>query len=249
MRRLLPLLALLLLLPCLAGTPAAAQDSLSDAQKADVETLVRSLLRDHPEIVVEALQAYESKRRQAQADARQDAVTQVVERTKGADFAPVLGNPNGDVTIVEFFDYQCGYCKRLAGPLRSLVEQDGDIRLVMLEFPILGPESLVAAKAALAARRQGLYAPFHWALIGRRGTPDEAALREVADQVGLDWDRLQRDMRDPAIEKSLSEYYALAEALQVSGTPSLVIGDQFYPGALPLAELKTAVEKARKAKS
>jgi protein-disulfide isomerase len=129
--------------------------------------------------------------------------------------------------------------------LQETVEQDGGIRLVMKEFPILGPASIVAAKAALAAQRQDLYEEFHWALMQNKGSLDEAVIYAVAADVGLDVERLKADMADPAIDERLAENYALAEKLGIGGTPAFVIGEELVPGALPTEQLRHLVERAR----
>ncbi len=158
---------------------------------------------------------------------------------------PVLGNPDGDVTIVEFFDYQCGYCKTMTGPLMELVRDDGRIRLVLKEFPILGPESALAARASLAAGRQGKYEPFHMALMGLRGRLNEGAIWQVAAETGLDLDRLRKDMAAPEITAVIEANYRLAQALGIEGTPAFAIGNALVPGAAPREHLAGLVQKAR----
>ncbi len=157
----------------------------------------------------------------------------------------MLGNPDGDVTIVEFFDYQCGYCKTMAGPMRDLVKTDGKVRWVLKEFPILGPESMVAARASLAAHRQGKYETFHFTLMGLRGRLSEAAIWQAAAEAGLDIARLRQDMADPAIEALINTNYQLAQALQIEGTPAFAIGGTLVPGAAPKEHLSELVRRAR----
>ena len=159
--------------------------------------------------------------------------------------SPVVGNPDGDVVIVEFFDYRCPYCVRVAEGLRETVEDDGNIRLVMKEFPILGPESMLASRMALAAVQQDKYEDLHWALMEvSSGLNEETAFR-VAEQVGLDIDQLRRDMEAPEIDEMLQRNYDLAQALQVNGTPAFVVGDEIVRGALDMRSLRQIVARTR----
>jgi protein-disulfide isomerase len=157
----------------------------------------------------------------------------------------VLGNRNGDVTVVEFFDYRCPYCKRAAPVLDEVIKADGRVRRVMKEFPILGPDSVIASRAALAARAQGKYEELHRALIGARGQLDESAVMAAAKGVGLDLDRLRRDMRSTEIDGIIRRNRELAESLEITGTPAFVIGDAFLPGAADAATFRSLIQKAR----
>ena len=159
--------------------------------------------------------------------------------------SPVSGNPKGDVTLVEFFDYQCGYCKRSLKPVRDLLETDRQLRIVWKEFPILGPVSRFAARAAMASENQGRYLEFHVAVMGSRGKLTEDRVMTLAGSVGLDVQRLRRDMDDPAIEEYLDETIRLAQVLGIRGTPAFVIGDTLVPGVVGDARLKELIAKAR----
>lgn len=237
------LLAGLLAGQLLAPPPAAAQASSTEREK--IEAVIRDYLLANPEIVMEALEELD-RRAEAQANAdRARALSESRAELEEDPDAPVLGNPEGDVVVVEFFDYQCGYCKQVAEPLRRLLEEDSGVRLVMKEFPILGPASLQGARAALAAARQGLYEEFHWALMDHRGQLSEARVLEIAEASGLDLERLRADMRDPAIEAKLRNNYRLAERLDIRGTPAFVVGDTLLPGAVPLERLRQIVAEVR----
>ncbi|NQW10214.1 MAG: DsbA family protein [Alphaproteobacteria bacterium] len=158
---------------------------------------------------------------------------------------PTIGNPDGDVTIVEFFDYQCGYCKSVMEPLMELVAKDGNIRLVLKEFPILGPASQVAARASLAAAKQGKYDVFHLDLMRLRGRLTEGAIYQVAREAGLDLDILKADMASPAIQAQIQKTYQLAQALQIQGTPAFTIGERLIPGAISQEQMVELVAKVR----
>jgi protein-disulfide isomerase len=158
---------------------------------------------------------------------------------------PVGGNPHGDVTIVEFFDYRCPYCKQVQPALQALLEQDHKLRFIYKEMPILGPASVVAARAALAAQRQGKYEAFHAAMMGTKGQITEDTIERVAASVGLDVDWLKQDMAAPDIMQALRANVALANALNIHGTPGFIIGNRIVAGALDLDTLKNMIAAAR----
>ena len=159
---------------------------------------------------------------------------------------PVGGNPKGDVTIVEFFDYRCPYCKQVKPIVEQVLSQDRNVRVVYKEFPILGRESVYASRAALASQKQGKYLAYHHALMASRGQLTEETVLAVARSSGLDVEKLKRDMEDPAIEKVIADNRGLAERIGIRGTPAFIIGDQLAPGAVDTGSLKTMIDKARK---
>ena len=230
------------------SAPVSAQQSpaLTPAQADAVRALVRDYILQNPEIISEAVRLLQEREQAQTAQKQRQAFTAL----KGDIFhdpsAPILGNPKGDVTIVEFFDYRCGYCKQVAPTIAKLLEEDRNIRLVVKEFPILGPESVVAARAALAAVRQNKYGSLHWALLNAKGQLDEAQVMRIAGQVGLDTKQLRQDMAAPEIEAIIKRSYGLAEALQIRGTPAFIVGEELVPGAVDLPALKALVAKARK---
>jgi protein-disulfide isomerase len=225
--------------------PAAAQESLSETEAEAVREIVRELLRSHPELVVEALQSFEEKQRLAAEQRRRQAVAENAELLDGTAGDPVLGATEGDVVVVEFFDYNCGYCRQVSTPLRQAIQSDGNIKLVMKEWPILGPPSYFAARASLAAEKQGLYEEFHFALMQTKERVNEDLVLQVAERVGLDMERLRADMLAPEIDAKLQETYDLAEALGITGTPAFVIGDELLPGAITMSRLQQVVERQR----
>lgn len=200
--------------------------------KPAVEKIVRDYLLANPEILLEAMEALE-KKQQADGD---KAVAEALKSNRAAleqsPMSPVGGNPKGDVTLVEFFDYNCGYCKRTHPERSAAVKGDGKVRIVYKEFPILAPSSKEAAKAALAANRQGKYEAFHTALMTHEGRLDSDAIRATAKDVGLDLKKLEQDMGDPAIEAEIKANMELARKLNIRGTPGFVIGDTVVPGAI-----------------
>jgi protein-disulfide isomerase len=231
----------------LAGA-AAAEDAKADAGLSveQIEQIVRDYLMREPEVVYQALEELQRRQAAAETERRQTAIVDNREQLINDAGDPVAGNPDGDVTVVEFFDYQCTYCRQVVQSVRELIDEDQQLRVVFKEFPILGEASLVAARAALAAREQGdeLYMPFHLALMGSRDL-SLGAIMKLAEQVGLDTERLQADMRAPAIDRQLQANYTLAQKLGIEGTPAFVVGEEVIPGAVDKRRLAGLVEDVR----
>jgi protein-disulfide isomerase len=209
------------------------------------EQRVREYLLKNPEVVMEALQILQERQKAAEAESRSRTIAARRDEILNDPAAPVGGNPDGDVTLVEFFDYNCPYCRRVAPTVAEIIAADADLRVVYKEFPILGPGSTFAARAALAAQRQGKYAPLHDALMGARESLDEAQVLEIAEVVGLDTERLQRDMADPAIQDAIARNLQLANALGITGTPSFLVGESIVPGAVDRGTLEGLIARAR----
>lgn len=227
----------------LMATPLVAQDFTED----QIKDLALQAIRENPQIVMEAvaiLEAQEDARKADQSVALLSSRRDVLERDPNA---PVLGNVDGDVTIVEFFDYNCPYCKRVKPEIQALMAADPDIRLVYREWPILGEGSVFAARAALAARNQGKYEEFHWAMMGLQGRAEEASILNAAAEIGLDVDKLRADMNAPEINEHIQTSMELAAALGFNGTPSFVIGEALVPGFIKTAQFEGYVAAAREA--
>jgi protein-disulfide isomerase len=233
----------------LAGPAAAQEQSLPGGFSADqaqgIERIVRDYLLANPEVLVEALGEYQKRQKLAEKQLQQRAIGERQQDLAGDPGAPVLGNPQGDVLVVEFFDYRCQYCRSVAKLVRDEVASDGNVRLVMKEFPILGPQSLHAARAALAAAKQDKYEAFHTALMSEPGDMSEGHVQRVAAGVGLDVERLRQDMRDPEVEAILRRNYELAEALGIKGTPAFVVGRTLVPGAISADDFRQLIAEAR----
>jgi protein-disulfide isomerase len=236
----LPILAVSVLLAC-AALPGLAQELTEER----VKELVLETIRENPAILLEAMAILEAQEQQAQAAAASAALESEREALESDANAPVMGNPEGDVTVVEFFDYNCPYCRRSMPELTGLLEGDSNVRLVLREWPILSEGSNFAARAALAAREQGQYQQMHEALMALQQPAEEVSVLRVAEELGLDIDQLKADMQSPEIEEHLATSMRLAETLGFSGTPSFVIGDQLIPGYVEQAVLEDAVEQTR----
>lgn len=226
-----------------ATTPAIAQ-SFSDAQKKEIGSLVREYLLENPGVIFEAAEAHEQKQAAAKEVQAKEAIEENFAYLTRAD-APAIGNPNADITIVEFFDYNCGYCKRALPDLQKVVEQDSNVRVVFKELPILGPTSRTAAQWALAAKQQGKYFEFHTALMEHRGPKDVGQLSKLAEGLGLDVEKMKEDAISDAVEEHLQKDIDVSRKIGVQGTPAFIVGTQFIPGYVGVDGLKDAVSKAR----
>ena len=245
MRRPSLLLALLLLV-VLALTPlAASAGDPSPAEVDQIQQIVRDYLKQHPEVIVDALKAYQAQQDAAKADAMKATIASLKSDLLADPSTPVGGNPAGDVAVVEFFDYRCPYCKAMAPDLAKAVAEDGKVRLVYKEFPILSPTSIVAAKAALAARYQNKYVAFHDRLMSLKGSFEEADIYNAAADAGLNVAQLKRDMAKPEIADAIARNYSLADKLDIQGTPAFVIGDKLLDGVATADELAAAIKYAR----
>ena len=236
-----PFAALLSL--CLLATPALA-DPLTPAQRdAVVQTLREALVHD-PSILRDALAALQADEQARQDQAAKDKLAQLGPRL-ALPTDPVEGNPAGNVTIVEFYDTRCPYCRHVEPVIADLLKSDPQVRFVKKDLPILGPASQLESRALLAAQQQGGYFKLQRLVMQAGGTPTKDALRELADQAGLDGERMLRDMQDPAITARLKANLALAKQIGIEGTPAFVVGEQLIPGAADIADLRRAVATAR----
>ncbi|WP_339948801.1 DsbA family protein [uncultured Albimonas sp.] len=235
-------------------TPLAAQSALSEAMELDPEgravlrAEIRRYLLEHPEVIMEAVKVLEDRREAAEADQARDMVSENRDEIRDDGYSHVAGNPDGDVTVVEFIDYNCGYCKKAHADVRKLVETDAGLRYVVKEFPILGPSSVTAAKAALASRSQQdgrLYMAFNDALMDHRGALTDAQVWSIAGEVGLDVEALKAEAESPAIKDQIERTYDLAKKLEIQGTPTFVIGDELVRGYAPLDHMRDVVAAAR----
>lgn len=235
-----------LALGLLCGTAALADGPATTLPRAEVEKIVRDYLMREPEIIYEAIQELQQRRAVAEAERQQQAVEANKAKLFSSDHDPVVGNPKGDVTLVEFFDYHCGYCRGMVPGLKSLIDKDKGLRVVMKEFPVLGPDSLLAARAALAAEKQGRYKDFHLALMGAKEL-DEASIKAIAGRLGLDVEQLMADMGSESVQRVIDANAQLASQLGISGTPSFVVGGKLIPGAVDIAQLESLIAAERKA--
>jgi len=243
-----PLLVALLLCAAFALTaprPATASDFTPD-QKKQIDALIQDYLENHPDMLLKAIEKADEKLKSDAKDRSAKALADHRQQVFDDPASPTAGNPNGNVTLVEFFDYRCPYCKQVQPSLEKLLGADHQLRFVYKEFPVLGPDSEIAAHVALAARKQGKYDAFHRAMMAATGHIDEDVIYKVAASVGLDLDRLKQDVKAPDIDKQINDNIELGQTLDVDGTPAFIVGNTIVPGAVSLSDLQQLIASARK---
>ena len=228
------------------GASAASAQGFGPEQRNEIESILREYLKENPEFLIEVLQSAEEKQQQAQLQRAKVAIQAERKALNENPADPVWGNPKGDVTIVEFFDYRCPYCKQVVPALKQVIAADKNVRIVLKEFPILGKDSVFASRAALAAQKQGKYLAYHEALMSYRGQITEETAMTVAKATGLDIEKLRKDMQDPSVDAAIEANRQLAERIGIRGTPAFIVGDDLVPGAVDPGSLKALVDKARK---
>jgi protein-disulfide isomerase len=243
-------LAPALLALALVGAPAAAPaQSFTDTQRGDIEAIVKNYLIAHPEVLEDAMAELNKRRDAADAAKHEASITENADAIFNSPRGVTLGNKDGDVTFVEFFDYNCGYCKRAMADMLDLLKTDPKLKVVLKEFPVLSEGSVEAAKVAVAARMQDptgkKYLDFHQKLLGGRGVADKARAMAAAKDAGFDMAKLEKDMASPEAKATIEENMKLAEGMGMNGTPSYVIGKQVVIGAVGLDGLKEKISTAR----
>jgi protein-disulfide isomerase len=249
------MIPLRLLLPALfavalcATPPAASAENFSGGQRVEIETIIRTYLIAHPEVLEEAMAELNKRQAAAEAEKHEESVAQNSDTIFNSPRGVVLGNKDGDVTFVEFFDYNCGYCKRAMTDMLDLMKSDSKLKVVLKEFPVLSQGSVEAAQVAVAVRMQDpggkKYLDFHQRLLGGRGPADKARAIAAAKEAGLDVARIEKDLASPEVRATIEENFKLAESMGMNGTPSYVIGKQVVIGAVGLESLKEKIGVAR----
>lgn len=233
-----------------AALPAVAvAQTFSSGQRSEIEKIVKDYLLSHPEILEDVSAELSKRQAAAEAEKHQAAVKKNADTIFNSPRGVVLGNQKGDVNFVEFFDYNCGYCKKAMSDMLDLMKSDSKLRVVLKEFPVLGPGSVDAARVAVAVRMQDSggkkYLDFHQKLLGGRGQADKARAVAAAKEAGLDMAKLEKDIASPEVDATLTENFKLAEDMGLNGTPSYVIGNQVVVGAVGLEGLTRKISEAR----
>ena len=234
----------------LCGAPVAASaQSFNDAQRGEIQKIMKDYLLTHPEILEEVSAELTKRQAAAEAEKHAAAVTANANTIFNSPRGVTIGNKDGDVTFVEFFDYNCGYCKKAMTDMIEIMKDDPKLKVVLKEFPVLGPGSVEAAQVAVAVRMQDptgkKYLAFHQNLLGGRGQADKARSLAAAKEAGLDMARLEKDFSSPEVRATIEENFKLAESMGMNGTPSYVIGKQVVIGAVGIAALKEKISNAR----
>jgi protein-disulfide isomerase len=236
----------LLLSAALVAAPIVAEaQSLTDQQKKEMGDFIRSYLLEHPEILREMAEKLENKDREAEQVARTEGLGKNKDKIFKLAGDAIVGNPDGDVTVVEFMDYNCGWCKKSMNEVAALVKADPKLKVILKEFPIFGENSEHAARAALAAKKQGKYWELHQALFTHEGQVTKDVVDEIAKGLGLDMTKLKADMTSPEVIDTIASNYDLAKALALNGTPAFIIDGNVVPGYIPQADIEAYVREVR----
>lgn len=231
---------------CLLVAVPAAAETFDEEKQAEIESIVHRYLVENPEVLREVIDALRIKETAQQEREDRERIGTLRSLLYGGEPAYVGGNPEGDVTLIEFFDYTCGYCRRALADVEKLVETDGNLRIIYKEFPVLGPVADFASRAAIASTKQGKYLEFHGRLMGSEIKLSEQVVLEIAEDIGLDIKRLKKDMTSAETTALIESNHGLAQNLGISGTPNFVIGDQIVQGAQGYDILRAAIDQARK---
>lgn len=233
-------------LALIMAMPAAAKaEGLTPEQKKEVEAVVKEYLLNHGEDILAGVTAYQAKQEEEANKESVGKAKALQEHLKGDKTTAAVGNPKGDITVVEFFDYNCGYCKKAFTEVQSLLKEDKNVKVVLYDMPILGPSSYEASKWALAAQKQNKYWEFHQAMMEHQGAADEEAFKALAEGAGLDFAKLSKDKDDPAIEETLKKHLETARDLGIQGTPGFLVGSQVFKGYIPYEQMKEAIKRER----
>ena len=235
-----------MLVGCASRTDSTTTSTAAGDQPHD--KAIEQYIRSHPEVIEQSLQALEAKREAEEKIRQKAALIKRQQDLLNDPSSPVSGNPDGAVTLVEFFDYRCGFCKRSAGAVTQIQKDDPRVRVIYKDFPILGEPSELAAKAALAANLQGKHQAFHEAALASKNEMTKSELLRIAGEVGLDAARLETDMANPEWQSVIDRNRALARDLGITGTPGFIVGTELVPGALDVKGLKELIARASNGK-
>lgn len=226
------------------GKPALAADTFNPAQKKEIETVVRSYLLENPEVLMEALNNYQAKAQENAGKAFKQKLGNYRDFLTSSS-SPYAGNPKGDVTLIEFFDYNCGYCKHAVDDVNKLIEEDKNVKIIFKDYPILSESSNEASRYALASQKQGKYFEFHQKLMKYSGPKNEASYKEISDQLGLDFEKLKKDADSKEVREVIEKNISAAHNLGINGTPAFIFGDKLIPGYMGIDDMKQMVSAQR----
>lgn len=221
-------------------------EKFNDAQKTEINKMFEAYLLSNGELILESVNKYQAK---IEEDDRKEASVKAGEFLKileNKKDLPMTGNPKGDVTLVEFFDYNCGYCRKALEEIKTVLKDEKNLKVIFMDMPILGPQSLEAAKWSLAAHKQGKYFEYHQALLEHNGPKNEKSLKKLAKDVGLDVKKLEKDKDDEDIAKLLNDNIRQAKSIGITGTPGFILDGQLYPGFMQATQIQSYIDEARK---
>lgn len=226
---------------------SANAKKFDDADKTAIQKIVKDYLLKNPEVIREALIELERRTAEAEKNKQKKLLAENQELLTNEKYAHIAGNKNGDITVVEFFDYNCPYCRQALTDIMKLMEADKNVRVVLKEYPILGKASTTAAMAALASRKQGKYMEFHTALLSAKGRINDEQITKIAKSVGLDVEKLKKDMKSADVIEAHKKNMEVGHKLGINGTPTFIFNDQVIPQVLPFEAMKQLVARIRKA--
>ena len=227
--------------------PSAAKAELTAEQKAEVQAIVKDYILEHGEVLIEGVNKYQSRQEEEVNKQSEVKAKELIDSLKAENNVAFAGNPKGDVLVVEFFDYNCGYCKKAFEEIQTLLKDDKNVKIVLYDMPILGPDSLESSKWALAAKKQNKYFEYHTALMGHQGTKDDDTFKKLATEAGLDANKLAKDKDAPEIEAEIKKHLEVAQGLGIQGTPGFLINEKIFRGYIPYDTIKTTIKDARAA--
>ena len=230
----------------LSQTAAQAEDSSVPATGSDTfNEAVHKYILENPQVIIEAIEVYQLQQRAAERRQQEVAFQQFKEDLENNKSSPIIGNPDGDIVLVEFFDYRCPYCRRAAAVIQELLDKDRNLKIVMKEFPILSPESVIGARAALAADQQGAYKEYHFELMHNASDLSVNRLLSLADKLNLDVEKFESDMESPEVTQQILETRQLATALGINGTPAFVLNGKSVPPGTLAPEFRKMIAEIR----
>ena len=226
-------------------TASAAETSFTPDQKTEIEAMIKDYIQTNPSVVMDALEDFRMKELERIEQAAQEKAADITKHFKEDTEHPMTGNPEGDIVVVEFFDYNCGYCKKALTAVQELSEKNDDVKVIFVELPILGESSVTSAQWALAAQKQGKYFAFHQELMMHRGQKNVTEMKKLAEKIGLDVEQLEKDAEGDAVQEAITKNRELAQEIGVSGTPAFLINDQIVKGFIPYAEMEKVIKDIR----
>lgn len=223
---------------------AASASEFTPEQEKKLGEMMKQFIMDNPDVIMKSVEQYQIEQQRKMQMGAEEALKESYEYYINKDL-PSAGNPDGDVTVVEYFDYNCGYCRRAFADIVDIIEQDKNVRVVFQDLPVLGTDSYNIAVLSMASHKQGKYFEFHKAIMGHSGPQDMDTILGVAEKAGLDVEKLKEDMNDPEIETTLRKHAQMAQSIGINGTPGFIIGEKLFPGYIGLQGMEKEINAAR----
>ena len=225
--------------------PTAARAEMTAEQKEEVQKLDHEYILEHGELLIESVNKYQAKQEEETNAKAGEKAKELLASLKNEKNAAIAGNPEGTITMVEFFDFNCGYCKKAFEEIQKVIKEEKDVKIVFYDMPILGPDSLESSKWALAAKKQDKYFAYHTALMNHQGGKDEATFKKLAEEAGLDAEKLAKDKADPSIEAEIQTHIKTAQELGIQGTPGFLINEKIFRGYIPYDVIQATLKEER----